>query len=212
MDPSIIAALISTSATILVGLSAFAVYHKQVVDDKKAAANKLLLEIQHIERSVKLVKDAWHNENINNIEFDILRDDSWSRYSHLFSKDFDNDEKELLSNFFQNAKLLDESVKKSRESFNQDVAQIRVNKQRILASLVVETVNNPSDNENAVRLFSQKAELANKMYMSLQDQYLYTPMKYANDAKKYCDYISNISTTTVGIKLKRIIGKSLFDL
>lgn len=200
-----IAAVASPIVTIVVGLFAFIIYRKQKHDNRKSAANIVLLEIQHIEKAVKRTRDALYSDNINNIELDIVRDDVWSKYGHLFTNSLDNDEWELTSNFFQDAKLLDEAVKKSRESFNEDVAQIRVNKQRVIADLAKNIVNDPT--EELIKLFSTQAAAFDKLYMSAQEQHLYTPMKYTTDARHYCENLGNISSTSVGIKLKKIIGK-----
>lgn len=80
---------------------------------------------------------------MNTVEDDVIREDVWSKYSHIFSKDFDNDEWEAVSNFFQNAKLLNAAVKKSRDSYNGDVAQIRINKQRDIATISILSVQQP---------------------------------------------------------------------
>lgn len=184
------------------GSIAFWVYFKQQGDAKRAAANMILLEIRHIEKAVKDVKVALQNDTLNTIDYDTIREDVWSKYSHMFSKDFDNDEWESLSNFFQNAKLLNEAIHKSRESYDKDVAQIRINRQRIIADLAHETMAKPS--KDAPMLFQGKAEVFNKLYESVQEKYLFTPSKYTNDAKRYCDELNNISTSAVGIELKKL--------
>lgn len=148
---------------------------------------------------------------MNTVEDDVIREDVWSKYSHIFSKDFDNDEWEAVSNFFQNAKLLNAAVKKSRDPYNGDVAQIRINKQRHIAELAHEAMVKPS--KDAPTIFQNKAEAFNKLYESVQEKYLYTPSKYTDDAKRYCDDLNTISTTAVGIKLKKISKKQkLADL
>ena len=200
-----ISTIVSPLVTVAVGLFAFIIYRKQKRDDRKSAANVVLLEIQHIEKAVKITRDALYSDNINNIEMDIVRGNVWNKYGHLFTSDLDNDEWELISNFFQDAKLLNEAVKKSRESFNEDVAQIRVNKQRVIADLAKAVVDNPT--EESIKFLNAQAAAFDKLYMSTQEQHLYTPMKYANDAKHYCENLSNISSTSVGVKLKKIIGK-----
>lgn len=205
------ATIISPLVTVVVGCFAFGVYFKQKGDDKRAAANMILLEIRHIEKSVKEVKNALKNDNLNTVEDDVIREDVWSKYSHIFSKDFDNDEWEAVSNFFQNAKLLNAAVKKSRDPYNGDVAQIRINKQRHIAELAHEAMVKPS--KDAPTIFQNKAEAFNKLYESVQEKYLYTPSKYTDDAKRYCDDLNTISTTAVGIKLKKISKKQkLADL
>ena len=74
------ATIVGPIVTLIVGCFAFGVYFKQKRDDKRAAANMILLEIRHIEKSVKEVKNALKNDNLNTVEDDIIREDVWSKY------------------------------------------------------------------------------------------------------------------------------------
>jgi predicted DNA-binding protein YlxM (UPF0122 family) len=196
-----------TLITLLVGFVALYIYNRQKNDQKRAAANSIYLEIQHIERSIPKVKEAARRGSLNNLDVSLLREDGWSKYNHLFSSDFDKDEWEVITDFYANARTLDEAIKLSNTSFNDDIAQIRVNKQRVLADITKGTVNQPiGDGEQVVEQYNKKLEVFDKLYMSRQDDFAYTPVKYLNDAKKCLEELSNISITTIGTKFKKIIG------
>ena len=66
------ATIIGPVVAVVVGCFAFGVYFKQKRDDKRAAANMILLEIRHIEKSVKEVKNALKNKQIISISFSLV--------------------------------------------------------------------------------------------------------------------------------------------
>lgn len=196
-----------TLVTFAVGFIAFFIYQRQKKDTKKAAANSIYLEIQHIEKCLSKVKEAVRAGSLNNLDLSLLREDSWSKYSPLFSSDFDKEEWEVITDFYQNARLLDEAIKLSSKSFGDDISQIRVNKQRILADISKDTLEaQPIDGEEAIRQFQTKVDIFDKLYMSKQEDYAYTPVKYLNDAKKCIEDLDRISITSIGTKFKKIIG------
>ena len=198
-----------TLVTLLVGFIAFWIYSKQKIDQKRAAANSVLLEIQHIESCLPKVKRAVRNGSLNNLDFNVMRDNSWTNHSHLFSSDFDKDEWETITDFFQNAKTLDASIKASNASFDDDIHQIRYNKQRMFAETTKNFVDNPPSGttEEQITHFNQRIEIFDKLYMSRQEDFAaYTPVKYINDAKKCLEDMEKISITTIGTRFKKIIG------
>jgi len=198
---------LQTFVTLLVGFVALYVYRRQKNDTKRAAANSIFLEIQHIERCIPKVKEAVRRGTLQNLDFNILREDSWSKFSHLFSSDFDKEEWETITDFYTSARLLDESIYQTNRSFEEDIKQIRVNKQRILADITKDTLDQAStDSEATLDQYNKKVDVFDKLYMSRQDDFAYTPVKYLNNAKKCLEDLSKISITSIGTKFKRIIG------
>jgi hypothetical protein len=199
---------LQTVVTLVAGLFALYIYTRQKRDHKKAAANSIYLEIQHVERCIPKIKDAVRRGGLNNLDINVLREDAWSKYSHMFSSDFDKDEWETITDFYQTAHLLDEAITESNKAFSEDVAQIRVNKQRIIADITKELLlSNPDQNpEAAIQTYNQKLDVFDKLYMSRQEEFAYTPVKHKNDAEKCLEDIQKISITTIGEKFKNIIG------
>ena len=200
---------LQTFVTLAVGFVAFFIYTRQKRDAKKAAANSIYLEIQHVERCVPKVKEAVRRGGLGGLNFNILREDAWSKYSHMFSVDFDKDEREAVTDFYQTARLLDEAITESNRSFGEDVTQIRVNKQRIIADLTKDTIDasGTEDAEVVFQSYNQKLDIFDKLYMSRQDDFGYTPVKHKNDAERCIEDFQKISITSIGTKLKRIIGE-----
>ena len=197
--------LMQTIVTLIVGFVAFYIYLRQKRDEKSSAANSIFLEIQHIEACIPKVKTSVRRGTLNDIDFGIMRDDSWSRHSHMFSNNFDKDEWEAITEFYQKARLLDRAIQASIESFALDVSEIRVNKQRVIADITKDTLDIAgSDAERNVDMYNKMLDVFDKLYMSRQDDFAYTPVKHINDAKKYLEDMQKLTITGIGKKLKKI--------
>lgn len=199
---------LQSAITFVVGLFAFLIYRRQKRDQKKAAASAIYLEIQHIESCIPKLKEATRRGSLN-LDLNIIRENSWPAYSHLFSSDFDKDEWITITDFYQNAKVLEDSVRASAASFDDDIRQIRYNKQRMFAEITKDFLDTASDGdaESQIKTYNQRMEVFDKLYMSRQEDFAaYTPVKYMNDAKKALEDMEKLSITSIGSKFKNIIG------
>lgn len=199
---------LQSAITFIVGLFALLIYRRQKRDQKKAAASSIYLEIQHIESCIPKLKEATRRGSLN-LDLNIIRENSWPTYSHLFSNDFDKDEWITITDFYQNAKVLEDSVRASAASFDDDIRQIRYNKQRMFAEITKDFIDNPPDGdaESQIKNYNQRIEFFDKLYMSRQEDFAaYTPVKYMNDAKKALEDMEKLSITSIGSKFKDIIG------
>lgn len=199
---------ISSSVTLLVGSVALIVYLRQRRDEKRDAANSILLEIQHAERVIDKVRDFVRKGSLD-VDIVVLQADSWVKYKHLFSRDFDKDEWDSITEFYSKAKLLDNAIEYNNKGFSADVDQIRMNKQRILADFtkdLIDELGKSSESEwpNIVNQFKSKIDIFDQQYMDQQGRFAYNPSKPVNDAKIYLEDIQKITTTSVGQKLKKI--------
>lgn len=197
-----------TIVTFVAALVAFVIYKKQQKDQKKAAANAIFLEIQHIESCLPKIKEATRRETLSGLDFRVIRDNAWEKYGNQFSSDFDKDEWGVLTDFFQNAKIINDAIMLSNDSFEDDIRQIRYNKQRMFAEITKEFLDNPPTGkpEDQLAHLNQRMELFDKLYMSRQDGFAaYTPLKYLSDTKKAISDMDRISITTIGTKFKELI-------
>jgi hypothetical protein len=189
--------------TLLAGSLAGYIYWRQKRDQKKDAANIILLEIKNAERALKTIKQ---NLSLNFLATDIIvmQADSWSKYKYLFVRDFDRDEWDMLTDFYGKCALLDEAIRYNNASFWSDVEQIRVNKQRILADFVKDYIK-IKNTKKELADFNKITKLFDETYMKRQDTFGYSPQKPINDAMLYIDGMSmHVSQTSVGLKLKKI--------
>lgn len=198
-----------TLATLLAGLVAFEIYSKQKRDRKKDAANSILLEIQHAEKSIERVRESVREERLE-IDITILQSNSWEKNNHLFVRDFDRDEWNAISNFYKKSQLLDETIRYNNTAFANEVEQIRINRQRILADFAKDLLDQASaDTETDINAqemlsnFNEKVSTFDNLYMSKQEL-PYKPMKPIDDAKTYLEDLSTLTTSSVGTKLKNI--------
>lgn len=197
-----------TVVEFLVGVVALVVYWFQKKDRLRCAAMTLLLEIQQAERAVVRAKEYIRRGDLN-VDLHILRSDTWDLNKYLFTKVLDKDEWDSITEFYDKARLLDESINYAKRCFDNDVEQIRTNKQRMLAEIARETIERlQSDGginaDNAIKDMQRKMNAVDALYMSQQGQASYNPQKTIDDAKNCVEDFTNISTTSVGQKLKRI--------
>lgn len=211
MDGEILAIHIQTAVTLLVGAVAWIIYKVQKRENKKDAANSILLEIRSAEDAISKVRDAIHKEHLD-VDVSVLPSESWSAYKHLFVRDFDRDEWDSISDFYNKAALIDDAIKYNKTAFVGDVEQIRTNKQRVLATYAEDVVKEATYGNDDVNLqqlqetYDVKAKIFDKLYMDKQKEFHYTPVKPINDVKLYLADLPKLSTNSVGLKLKKLTG------
>ncbi len=118
-----------------------------------------------------------------------------------------------MTDFYNKCNLIDETIKYNDEAFWNDDEQIRSNKQCLLAGYAHEAAKLIEGNAGGVtdkdaetvKYFDDITEKFDKVYMSKQDRFGYTPQKTLNDAKLYIGEINlRISQSSVGTKLKKL--------
>lgn len=200
--------------TLIVGTAAYIIYRLQKRDEKREAANIVLLEIQGAERKLQQIKKSLSKEpaTLPN-DLRLMPTENWSRFNYLFIKDFDRDEWDALTEFYNKCQLIDETIKYNNAAFWDDVEQIRSNKQRLLADYANEatkklegTVDNVTEKDaETIKSFDDITEKFDKVYMGKQGRFGYTPQKTLDDAKLYISEINlRISQSNVGTKLKKL--------
>lgn len=211
----VVAIYIQTGVAAAVGLLAWAVYTAQKRDRKRDAANSILLEIQGGESAITKVKDAIQKEHLD-IDVSVLPMESWSANKHLFVRDFDQDEWASITDFYNKAALIDDAIRYNKTAFANDVEQIRTNRQRVLAKYAEDVIqaveDDAKENDGAVQLNTQelettydsKAKAFERLYMNKQGEFLYKPQKPINDVKLYLTDFPKLTTSSIGIKLKKI--------
>ena len=203
-----------TLVELLVGTVALLVYRFQKKDKLRSAATTLILEIQQAERAVVKAKECIRKGDLNE-NIHILQSDTWEQNKYLFTKVLDKDEWDSITEFYDKARLLDESIEHTRKYFDNDVEQIRINKQRAFANISMDTMSvildsDKKDNDAIMRVMRNRMSLFDDLYMSQQDKMRYHPQKIFDDAKYCVEDFSNISTTSVGQKLKKIARNRWF--
>ncbi len=178
------------------------------MDAKRDIANSILSEIQYAENALERVKDYIRDTDKSDISIQIIQQNTWTTYKHLFASDFDRDEWKCINNFYNNALLLDETLKQSNTVFNDNAAAIRTNMQRVVADLIEVTVvnMNASNLEENLKSLNEKLGYFSSLYEEKKSDFIFTPAKYLNDAKRTLEDIKPISTSTAGARLKKLCG------
>jgi len=205
--------LFQSIVTAVAGSIALVIYFKRRRDNKKDIANSLVLEIQNAERSIDKIKDATKRNHLE-VDVDVMPSESWTKNKYLFVRILDKDEWDQITEFYNKASLIDQSLKKHREAFSNDVEQIRANKQRVLADIaakiiddIQQTDNVSADDEQKYRnLMNSLSSAFDDLYMQEQDNFAYVPKKHLHDVKLFLQEIPILSTSSVGLKLKKIVN------
>lgn len=211
---------IGSVVTLIVGFVAFFIYKKQKRDLKKDAANILIIEIEGAERQLQTLKEAGTPKTLKEGMF-LMPSSSWSKYRHLFARDFTNREWDILTNFYNRCHGFDDAVKYNGSFFRQDVEAYRTSINRVLAQASLDVVYEMDKDtekdeakkfENANTKYLERISKAIKLYMEPQNLYAYDPQKPLNNAVAALGSLeSTISTGTIGVKLRKIAKQPLFQ-
>lgn len=207
MDSLTIATYVLVLATMIVAVSAFGIYKKSKEDAKRDVALSILLEVRAGEAAIAKIRDALRNDSLD-IDISVLQSESWSANKYLFVRDFDKDEWESISEFYNKAALLDEAIKFNKSAFASDAEQVRFNRQRMFANYaneLIDNINETTNLEDASKIYEDKIKAFDAVYMKDQGSVkFYKPQKPIRDAKLYLENFPQITTNSIGIKLKKL--------
>lgn len=190
------------SVTFLVGGLAFFIYTKQKSDEKNNAATTVLLEIRNAESKIDIIIDKLDKKNTSDLPR-VLPVNSWTRYSHLFVKDFDLDDIQLLNAFYSSCEII-EDLSNRQNNFVWITTEERAKAvQNMLATIhddfQKDTVLNDVDAQ--VRFDSRKHALG-EFYSN--ESLSYAPDKILKGLTYQTQNIKRITTTPCGAKLKKL--------
>lgn len=179
--------------TFIVGLFGIWLYIKRKEDFKRDAAGTLLMEIRYAERIINGLR--------NNLpKFDpwvtILPASNWSNYSYLFTDDLDQDELDLINNFYNDCSVVEKGA--SLLDVGTQLYQKGNHIQSTLANLA-KSASSPDD----------YLEKKNKFIKIIErETYIFSPKLPQEKIVSVLGKIKDITTSTAGNKLKRIAGQS----
>ncbi|EPU7923667.1 hypothetical protein [Vibrio parahaemolyticus] len=108
-----ISPLLNVIVTLLAGLVALVVYLLAKRNEKRSAATILLMDIRNAESIVVSILDKgldyWTKE--------ILVENNWNKYKHLFVRGFSNDEILAFNRFFDSCDEMSDARKRMRNLF-----------------------------------------------------------------------------------------------
>lgn len=182
--------LYTAIATFTVGLFAIGLYIKQQEDQKRDAANIILMEIRYAE---KLIDRFSGSGVVTDFQNKIIPTENWYKYNYLFIKDLDTDEIDELNNFYNQCHLIDKGL-----------GQLSVYKQLEQKSEAIHSaiVNIAKESLGSVEVYKNNRDafigIINK------EPYIFNPDAPIQTIIKAMGNIRFITTSTVGAKLKKI--------
>jgi hypothetical protein len=189
--------LSSAIATVLTGGVAIWIYFTQKKDSKKQAARVLLTEIRIAEERIDQIRD----KIINNSTMDlpsVFTTDNWKKYAHLFISNFDQDELKLINSFYDYGQVIEDFAKRNNNYFwlvTEERAKVSVAQVATFISNSYGLTTPDDDVLNRKKYLEHGLDEYNSMY---------SPQKTLNGIKDYLPKVPKITTSSCGIKLKKI--------
>ncbi len=189
--------LFSGVATILTGAVAIGIYFYQKRDTKIQSARVLITEIRIAEERIDQIRDKIINNTTTDLP-SVFPTENWKKYSHLFISDFDSDEIRLFNNFYDYGEIIEDFAKRNNNYFwitTEERARLTVRK-------IADCIDSSFGRENPDNEVVSKRD-----YISTGlDNYnqVYAPAKTLMGIKDYLSKIPKITTSSCGVKLKKI--------
>lgn len=179
---------------------AILVFKKQKQSEKQQIARLLVEEIRNAEQSLKLLRERGEGSEIPPIS--ILTQNSWARFSFLFTNDLDQDDIQTINEFYASAERANVLVEEGN-SLRIFLRQVNSKSDAIQHALVnlISTEITPADTK--VRSDAFKRELDSNSGTS---NYHYSASGYVTKLDIYLNKIKDILSTSAGMKLKQIAG------
>lgn len=100
---------IDSIVTLVVGTTAFIVYWMTKSHEKRNAATMIIMDIRHAEQVIQSILEKG---SIDTFMKDVITENNWSKYKHLFASKFSQDDFASFNRFFDSC--VDISVARSK--------------------------------------------------------------------------------------------------
>ncbi|NQV00547.1 MAG: hypothetical protein HQ537_00240 [Parcubacteria group bacterium] len=177
--------------TLLVGSFAIYLYLKKQEDHKREAANIILTEMRNAEKGLEQIRGMGPTDEIRKIF--ILPVNSWIKYNHLFVRDFDRDELDLINDFYSKCTLAEQAVNEIKEALCSQIRKKLESTQYFLGQIAKEAISDAD--------YEVKRDAFLKRFQG--EGHVSKPNQYFKDLAPVLD-ISKITVSMVGNKFKKI--------
>lgn len=195
--------LFFSSTTFFVGSFALFIYTKQKFEEKGNAATTVLLEIRNAESKIELIIDKLDKKSTTDLP-SVLPTNSWRRYSHLFVRDLDLDDIQLLNTFYTSCEIIEDLAKRQNDSIWISTEERAKTVQNILAQIHDDFQKDFVDfgNDVANKKFAARRDGLNKFYKN--EDLTYAPEKILTGLKFQTTNLQRVASTPCGVKLKEL--------
>lgn len=157
---------------VIAGFSAVCIYLFQKHDEKKSAATLVVMQIDSLKNKLPEITELISNNKINETgiyeTLDILDDNQWNKYKHLFVGNIDMTSLKIIDDFYYATSLIREQLvlakKLQQQSFfnNQQMLANNFN-YFLIQGLEKKYSNNSSDIKEAIAAIPTETETESKM-------------------------------------------------
>lgn len=183
--------LINSVVTFVVGLVALVVYALTKRHEKRNAATIIIMDIRHAEQVVlSVLEKGTIDRSIKN----ILSENNWAKYKHLFASDFSYDDFAAFNRFFDSCAEIADARKRMSEVFYASLNEKAAILQRKIFE--IENLDNPDGQNRKQRLINEINEEA----------YMFDPHEPKSRILQGLQLMGRLSNTVAFEKLKRRAG------
>lgn len=205
--------LLTPITTLVAGYFALRVYRSQKEDEKRNAANVIILEIASAEDALKKISV---DKPYADPKVILMPFSSWDRYKHLLVSDFSGykDEWDKITGFYSQCEEYDNAMAGQNDMEDAKTKAMIVEMQRVLSKYAATYIEDLIDTDE------QERDSLPTQYKAKRDMFIdiytgsinknaaidhYTPQRFTNSAKHALGVIDrSISTSTAGKRLKEI--------
>ncbi len=140
--------IVNSVVTLLVGSIAWIVYWLNKKNEKASAATIIVMDIRHAESVVQSIVEK---NQIDISTKDVLSENNWSKYKHLFANDFSQDDFAAFNRFFESCVEMSDARMRLREVFYTTInAKAKILQEKIHS---IENLESPEGQRKAEQLF-----------------------------------------------------------
>lgn len=181
-----------TIVILLTGLMALVIYFVNKTSEKKDAARIIINEIRLAEKAIVEIKNS---KMITELSV-ILPNNTWQFKKHLFLKNLDQDELDLINDFYYKCAHAERYRKLVYDIRNNAINTKASYLQQKLVDSMYESCKSEKDNYAAIKkMLIDKAN---------NETWLFTPNTPMESIIQYIENITPISPTNVGKVIKKI--------
>jgi hypothetical protein len=186
--------------TFLTVITAFWLYKRQKNDNKRNAALIILSEIRNAEMKLKIVKKRVSGNTYDDFPL-VLTINSWINFSHLFAKDFDQDQLDRINSFLATCQSIDEMANKDNNFFWITAEERARVVQQQLPQLVAAAFDS-----NTNEIDQNKLNILKQTFLDTisNETYAYSPQKTVKAITSLITNTEKIIDTPIGEKFKKL--------
>lgn len=182
---------INSVVTFLVGVIALLVYWLTKKNEKRNAATIIAMDVRHAEQVVLSILEKGA---VDTLLKNIITENNWNKYKHLFASDFSQDDFSAFNRFFDYCIEISEARRDMLVIFNRALVAKAEHVQQLLLN-----VDNPASpqGQEARQLIITKAN---------QENFVFDPDSPKSKILRSLQLMGRVSNTVAFEKLKRIAG------